>query len=285
MGWDIISVGQHNLNTSSIKNLAKDLSERLDVNIIYGSFEVATYCKKTHTLIVDFKRGFVEFGRFIRNDDSDRIYHLVDDSHSHKEILNGVKNLQTLNIDIKGDYYSGKTAILKEILDNFHRDYVKCELYATDTNILNLYEIFSVDILKDTVLVDIKEPFRWFGFLDIFKKEIEEHRKKYFFEYRKQLKRLYTSLGANQIVFFADQGIGEWILDKVWEYNWNDLKEYIQSKTYYTNNQIYKEFTQKEIKEAILLNVSDFFLNNCPLHSDYEDTIDVLFDDFKDLEN
>lgn len=42
MGWDIVSIGQHNLNTSSLENLARDLSERLNINIVFGGFETAT---------------------------------------------------------------------------------------------------------------------------------------------------------------------------------------------------------------------------------------------------
>ena len=36
MGHDIQAVSGHNLNTSSMESLAKDLSDRLDATIVYG---------------------------------------------------------------------------------------------------------------------------------------------------------------------------------------------------------------------------------------------------------
>ncbi|MBS9767026.1 MAG: hypothetical protein KGV44_05745 [Flavobacteriaceae bacterium] len=60
--------------------------------------------------------------------------------------------------------------------------------------------------------------------------------------------------------------------------------EYIQSKAYYEESKPHFDVTKKEMEDAIHLNISDFFLNNHSLYSDYDDTIDVLFDDFKDLE-
>ncbi len=282
MGWDIISVGQHKLDTSSIESLAKYLSNKLSINIIYGSFEVATYCKETHTLNIDYKKDFVEFGKFATNN-LGKFYHLVDDSHCYKEILNKIDNIESLNLNLKGEYYSNKTEILKEILFNYSKQHVKYRLYIESSKDLNLYETFNIDVLKDTILVDIIEPFRWFGFLDIFIEEIEEYRKKYFFDYRKELKQLYILLGSTQIIFFADQGVGECILDKVWESNWNDLIKYIQDKAYYNDSLTYNDFTKKEVEDAIHLNISDFFLKNYSLYSEHSDFINVLFDDFKDL--
>lgn len=275
MGWDIVSVGQHNLNISSLENLAKDLSERLDINIIYGGFEIVTYSKEKHKLSVHFKQDFTKFGRFIAND-SDKIYHLVDDTHCYKEILNGLDDLESLTIDLKGNHYSSP----KEIRNDFHRGYINYDLY-TAGGTTDLYEIFGIDILEDTVLVVIKEPFRWFRFLDIFIKKIEEYRKEYFFEYRKKLKSIYNSLGVHQILFFADQGIGESILNKAWESNWKELNSFVKNKVY-CQNSLSDEFAEKEIEDAIHFSISDFFLNKHPLYDD--DAIDVLFDDFKDLE-
>lgn len=282
MGWDIVSIGQHNLNTSSLENLARDLSERLNINIVFGGFETATYCEEEHTLTVNYYEDFIEFGQFIRND-IDKVYRLVDNSNCYKEILNGLNNLESLTLNLKGNYYSNKTEVLEEIRNSYYSDYVKYELNDFGTKSLNLYEIFSIDVLKDTLLVDIKEPFRWFSFLDIFTKEIDDERKSCFLDYRKQLKNLYTLLGANQIFLFADQGVGEWILDKVWESNWKELNVYIKNKVYYKEVNSAIEFNKKEIEDAIHLNISEFFLNNYSLYSDYKDIIDVCFDDFKDL--
>lgn len=43
MGWDIVSVGNHLLNTSNIEILAYQLSEALDINVRYGYFQVIKY--------------------------------------------------------------------------------------------------------------------------------------------------------------------------------------------------------------------------------------------------
>ena len=43
MGWDVWSVGRHNLRLGDVKDLAEQLSERLDINIEYGRWDESSW--------------------------------------------------------------------------------------------------------------------------------------------------------------------------------------------------------------------------------------------------
>lgn len=292
MGWDIVSAGNHTLDTSNIEILAKQLSDALNINVHYGNFESVRYNTAKRIVEEDRQYKFNVLG-IINKSRYNKIYYLSDECHIEKNLYdileNDVKNLDFLEIDKSADEeyikYDLERKIKKRSKNRFNFNLFR------ESKRRKIYDICDVYILKDTISFRVVEPFRWFGFVNQLKKTSNEDFD-LFDEYRKQMASLYKSVGADHIVYFSDQGVTEFILDKFYSANWVELMDYIKNKTYYFDyieipfeNQEDKELalsTFNNRESAIQVNIPDFYINGKVFFNRDED-IEILFDDFKDL--
>lgn len=295
MGWDIVSVGNHKLDTSNIEILAKQLSEAFNINIEYGHINVIKYNEEKHLVEFPANYKFIKLGRITKSRRC-KLYYLTDELYSEKIIyqkFNGrIENVvyeQNLNED--NEEYFKET--VNSGFEKLNKNKTQYFLQMSDNARVNrkLYDLFHAYILNDLIDISIFEPFRWFDFVNCLKEnpdiEIEE-----FIEYRQKMAELFKQVNASQAVYFADQGVSEMIMDKMWDISWNELIAYIKKQTHYDDymkinfvDDFYKKMALKEYEERhtqLQISIPDFFLNGKKLYKQ-DDNIEVLFDDFKDL--
>lgn len=288
MGWDIVSVGNHLLNTSNIEILAYQLSEALDINVRYGYFQVIKYnaekkmIEKTNNFEINII-GEVKKSRYLK------IYYLVNENFIEDKILDVYKNNPNdIKFDDKSDMDYENYHFIKQI-EEFKKGNRKFNLYRESKRRKPL-DLVSAFIANDMIKFSVFDPFRWFDFVNQLKKNNEYFDD--FVKYRNRMAEYYKKVGAEQIVYFSDQGVTEIILDKVWDTNWKELLEYIKTQEYHFefvkipfNDDFYIKYSKEVFDDrhnALQINISDFFLNGNPFY-EVDDNLEILFDDFKDL--
>ncbi|MDO4764054.1 MAG: hypothetical protein Q4A00_06695 [Flavobacteriaceae bacterium] len=266
MGWDICSIGNHRLDTSSINVLAKQLSEIFKINISCKAFNQYTDEK-------------IDLGEVVYNKNAEW-FTLWDEFYFAKSFYN-----KTSKVNQKRIYKCDL-----EDIESVKRGLVSYSLGSNrDVGKKDLYELCFADIMKDFISFSIVEPFRWFSFLDNLKKEKPSD---YFLKYRQKNTDYYKKVGATEIVYFPDQGTAQLILDKFSNSLWEEIKEYALEKKYYADylsscinsNSKNWELAKKEYEEkdkCLVVNLSETLRNEHFFSS--EDYIEVLYDDLSGL--
>ena len=293
MGWDIVTIGHHKLDTSNIGILAQQLSNLLNINIEYGYYDYLVYNRKRNRLEIG-KGDFLPLGKVVRNSGSPQWYQLFDRYYGHKQILKllGPK-VKTVKCQFDDFSMRKECSCIK----------VSYNIWCPDKE--NQPFFFDIDIYKEICSLYLSdEPFRWFGLIDYFasrnytacrlpdfcrecnstgtcsfaqsfigKPSLKELQK-----YRRELRDAYKTLGAEKIYYFSDQGPTEFILGRQ-EYSWASVERYIQNKKY-CNKTALKDFPGA-LEDAFLISIPDFFKSSNPKFIDHG--IGVFVDDFSDL--
>ena len=262
MGWDICSMGDHTLDASNIRTLAKQLSEIFKINIS---------CKA-------FKDGFyeevVDFGEVVY-DEKAVWFTLWDNFYFAKsQIAKSESELQNmLSANEVEEWYM-------QDVESAKRGFVEYELYCDIEN-PGLYKLSDMKILKDFISISIVEPFRWFGFIDNLKEHTPNH---CFSKFREKNIELYKKLGAKEIIYFPDQGMAQLILDEFNMLSWEEIKAYALEKKYYEDAR--KDF--EEVKKYyenpdkyLIVNLSEVLQSGQVYDS--EDYIEILYDDMREI--
>ena len=262
MGWDICSMGDHTLDASNIRTLAKQLSEIFKINIS---------CKA-------FKDGFyeevVDFGEVVY-DEKAVWFTLWDNFYFAKsQIAKSESELQNmLSANEVEEWYM-------QDVESAKRGFVEYELYCDIEN-PGLYKLSDMKILKDFISISIVEPFRWFGFIDNLKEHTPNH---CFSKFREKNIELYKKLGAKEIIYFPDQGMAQLILDEFNMLSWEEIKAYALEKKYYEDAR--KDF--EEVKKYyenpdkyLIVNLAEVLQSGQVYDS--EDYIEILYDDMREI--
>lgn len=263
MGWDICSIGNHTLDTSSIDVLAKQLSEIFKINISCKAFNQYTDEK-------------IDLGEVVYYENAEW-FTLWDEFYFAKSLCDKT-SVELENIKIhEWDL---------EDIESVKRGLVHYELNSNrDVGKKGLYELCYAEIMKDFINFSIMEPFRWFRFLD----NLREKPNDYFHKYRQRNTEYYKKVGAKEIVYFPDQGTAQLILDKFTNSLWEEIKEYALEKKYYADhlssciNSKNWEIAKTEYEEkdkCLVVNLSETLRNRQFFSS--ENYIEILYDDLRD---
>lgn len=76
MGWDIVSLGNHQLDTSNLETLAEQLSDALNVSVDYGHLNVVKYNETLHCVEFPDDYNFQKIGT-ISKARNHKLYHLI----------------------------------------------------------------------------------------------------------------------------------------------------------------------------------------------------------------
>lgn len=257
MGWDINIVGRHRLRIDSIETLAKDLSERFDINIEYGY---------RHNYEVDLRNRFVRMcndydwislGKIIRHSDQ-ILYRLTDESYE----FNLIK--AQFGESVEGVRVEEEDMGLEELAD-----YVRYELEIVDYDLK--YDILWGYVFSDSLTLDFSnDPGRWFGFYRYFSTDREGYDVKYLNDFRRTVRRYFKSAGCDKVYYFPDQG-DTINIETYWDEPWEVLEEYILSKKFCSSG-----------AQSDLIDVPAFMKSDNPIPS--SNRIDIFVDDFSDME-
>lgn len=294
MGWDIVSLGNHQLDTSNLETLAKQLSDAFNINIDYGYLNIIKYNEVAHCVEFPDDYNFHKIGR-IPKARNRKLYRLTDDFYNEKIIVEKFGGKLENVVYSKFEDEDQKEFCEYKVEEGFDvlnkgREQYHLRHSSNSYKKIKPLELTSADIMNDTIKISIKGPFRWFGFVNQLKKNNEYFDD--FVKYRNRMAEYYKKIGAEQIVYFPDQGVTELIMDKMWNNDWADVLRYIKNQDYYFDyvkidffDKQYKQWAIEDFNDrhnALQISLSDFFINNKPFF-EVDDNLEILFDDFKDL--
>ena len=275
MSKDLDIFSRHNLDTSSIENLAIDLSNLFNVNVVYGFFEYDDYWKYDPS---KYKKGFNILG-VINSNNSDLTIPLTVEDYLPKIIYNEIGDkifdISEIWIDYGLDYPFSpklKNHLIKSVfktndcpyefnLLDFENEYNYRSVSYEETNIP------QIEIQKDYLTLSLDWLTTWNGITYMVSNKYENGRE-HLNEYRIKHRDYMGLLGEVESCIYTSLGI--YILE--FEY----YEEFIQNIFKKENAPIYtfsELFTNKESFLKFQKNINNGILP------------DVYIDDFKDLEN
>lgn len=244
MGWDIVSIGKHNIRTTDVKTVAEELSKRFHINICYGYFADYKYADGSW---VRGSGDWLPLGD-CRDHEGGIEYRLEDHYYWAREVDGS---------NIPYGKFPFELVDRKEALVYYELDTPSDSAYSP---------FFYIDIYPELCSVHLtSEPFRWMGFHKYFESDYEpytEHDEDYLRDYRYQLRNHYKALGSDSIIFHNDQGYAAFLLDDVRK-TWSEF------------------LLEIERKGLRCINIAEFMIASEKPYSTNPD--DVFFDDFSDL--
>lgn len=254
MGHDVHTIGKHNLDTSGIEALAKDISHRLNVNVEYGVYDTfwfdwdgffrepsykywvfgkVTYPKaeKTLWLTDEFYTYHIVWERYGEN--AWLLPHFIEDKFNELELRDAINN------------------VCFELRDNAEsKDYVT---FFNDTFHDRYNFLYN----------------RWWGLCrtltgeSTWLKDWDDIYTSEFYKFRKEVRQFIKAFGANEVFYFDDQGETQYLTAMY--YDWETILKEVE---------VHFKMTT--------LNVPDFMLKKEYLARDNYPL--AFYDDFSDLE-
>lgn len=276
MGVDIVSVGlRHKVRVDKPLHLIEDVSKIYNANI-----HIVYYNDKRKDCRVPL------FDMKVENADENLTIEIPVCQYLQQKTSPFAKLIE---IDWESEIF------IKQLRNRLYNDFGRYEIRGFKNE-----DTYEITIYRENAEIFISSPFRWYGFIGKFNQE-----EKYQYpedslsldDFRKELYIQSKLLGCNEVIYFADQGQGEMIYDTIYKPA-NELLHYIKNREFY-------EVIDKAIKKSkaegrhqfshydedwaldtemksIFIDIPDFLMNHRePISTDL--SIDVLFDDFRDL--
>lgn len=244
MGRDISPIGNHKLNTDSIKKLAEDIISRIDINIEYGYFG-----EKEHFKLLGNEKEdeIVIIDKIVKHKDF-KTFRLIDENFQLKELYNKFGNEILYNPDYWSYYYNGElpeeSIILEKQKGLIHPD------FSLDYYDKNCYQYLTIN--KEHYGNNIPYYSRWWSLCRFFTEKVykEKEYHKNLNDFRKSLMYYTHKFGGDKIYYLDDQsrvleGIGG---GYEWEMNWNNFEKFVVDKTSHLMLDIPKYMTDEKYR-------------------------------------
>ena len=268
MGWDVVQIGlRHDLPVHDPFAMAKEVAKRMKQNIrlVYEN----KYEYDSDNNMVRRKSGYelIELGKFEVNNTRDYLEMIVSNYQANQI-------LESVGVDkLRKATYADEYAEL--ILDDFGESFVLYEIEDSDDD---LY----IMIFKENVKLDVYVIGRWPTWKDAFQQP-SSRKLKWLCDYRMKFYYQAKLFGCNEVIICADQGPGEMIYNNA-NYLADDLKKYAHSYQYLQESAWVEESEKEEWKKhAKHIMFSSVFQNELTLSD--EDWVEVIYDDFSDIDN
>lgn len=266
MGWDVVEIGlRHNLPVNDPFATAQEVAKRMkqNVRLVYQNEYEYDIAKN----VVKEAEGdeFIELGKYEVNDSKDYLQMTVSDYQAHQiQESTGIEKLRQTTFE--GEYAD---LILDDIEDSF-------ELYEIEGRKDNTY----IRIFKENVDLDVSVIERWRTWEYAF--HLSGKYREWLRNYRMQIYHQAKMFGCQEVIICSDQGPTEMIYNNM-HYSSDNLKEYARSYQYLKDTTWLEEWKKEDWKKnAKQIMFSSYFQNQLNLSGD--DFIDVIFDDFSDIE-
>lgn len=270
MGWDVVQIGlKHNLPVEDPIATAKEVAKRLKRNIRLVYRDEYKY-DAANNIVSSSNDDFVEIGTYKVNDSNDSLQ-MIASTYQVKNILNlaGIEKLRTAT------YSDGFAELLLDAIDN------PFELYEIE-NVEDKDDHIFIRIFKENVDLDISVVERWAMWECAFHPE-NVCLREWLTNYRMKIFERAKLFGCNEVIICSDQDPTITIYDSM-NLPSDQLKEYATSYKYYEDTGWLdkgKDVANRK-KNAKQIMFSSLFANQ--LEFDNEDFVEVIYDDFKDLE-
>ncbi len=266
MGWDVVQIGlNHNLPVEDPFETAKEVAKRMNRNIKLGYMKKYEYDVDNNVVYYSNDFSFVELGNFDIDDSNEYLRMEVRDYQANQILKTvGIDNIRIA---------ATKNDIGKMLLSDIEED--PYSLYKINGGSENF------TIFKENVELWVDIFGRWSCWESAFYSQ-DSQDIDWLRDYRIKIYNQAQMFGCNEVIICADQGPGEFILDKR-NYSSNLLKEYVRSYQYLKDyNTVTNELDEEEWeKHAKHISFASFFKNEVVLNEG--DFIEVIFDDFSDL--
>ena len=265
MGWDVVQIGlRHNLPVNDPFATAKEVAKRMNRNVRLVYRNEYKYDKEKN--VVSEVNGYelIELGKFEVNNYNEYIQMTVSDYQAHQiQELVGIEKLRKAT-------FVGEFAGLIVSDDSF-------ELYEIEDN----EETLDIRIFKENVNLHVHIDGRWHWWEEAFHSPSQKNRE-WLYNYRMKIYHQAKMFGCQEVIICSDQGPTELIYDNM-DYSSDNLKEYARSFQYLKDTNWVEEYKKEEWKkDAKHIMFSSYFQNQLNLSGD--DFIEVIFDDFSDIE-
>ena len=257
MGWDINIFGRHRLRIDDVETLAKDLSDRFDINIEYGYHHDYEADLRNRYVRLRDDSEWVSLGKIIRHSDQ-ILYKLTDESYEFKLIKSQF-----------GDSSDGIRVEGEDVGLGTLADCVRFEFEKIDDN-FECALSFGMIYRDALTLIFQDDPGRWFGFHKYFTSDRCRFDIKYLNDFRRRVKRYFKAVGCDKVYYAPDQG-DPLNIETYLEEPWDVLERYILSKGFCYSG-----------AQSDLIDVPAFMKTENPIPS--SNRIDIFVDDFSDLE-
>ena len=265
MGWDVVEIGlRHNLPVNDPFETAKEVAKRMNQNVrlVYRNEYVYDSAKN----VVSRAEGYelIELGKFEVNKSKDYLQMTVSDYQAHKILESvGIEKLR------QATFASVVESILCDIESSF-------ELYEIEGGKDDVY----IRLFKENVDLDVSVIERWRTWEYAFHQSGKY--RKWLSNYRMQIYKQAKMFGCKEVIICADQGPTMEIYDRA-NYSSDDLKEYAQSYQYLKDDTWVEDWEKEDWKKnAKHIMFSSYFQDQLNLSG--EDFVEVIFDDFSDID-
>ncbi len=251
MGHDVRAIGNHKLDISNLKALAKDLSKRLSAHVEYGYNQYFWLDIDGNEIEPSYDN--IIFGR-IEHPASNQTIWLSDELYQmHEIIAKHGERFMELPCFKDGSFLKLEFDRALKGVDYEIRDIENEIDYGTIFN--DTFHGFNSHYCE-----------RWWGFCRTFMEPDSylQGNMDAVIKYRKQIMELQKIMGGTEVVYLDDQGETQYLNEG--DYNWQDILNEL--------NTIFKETT---------INVSEFMKHKNRLPKDVYPL--AFYDDFKDLIN
>jgi len=242
LGHDISPIGNHNLNTASLKELAEDIVSRIDINIEYGYFGQKEYFK---LLGRERDNGLIIIDSIIKHKDF-KTFRLIDDSYQLKELHHKFGDDLFYNPEY-WIYYEGK--LPEENTIRREKEEMMLPDFTLEHNKENECERMTIN--KETYHNSAIYISGWWTFCRFFIVNYEDDRYlKALLDFRNVLKGYTFKFGGSKMYYLDDQSH---VLEEVgqgdeWELSWKEFENIVHEKTSHLMIDIPKFMTDEKYR-------------------------------------
>ncbi len=268
MVWDVVNIGlRHKLPVNDPFATAEEVAKRMNRNIRLVYRNEYEYDNEKNVISEAKGDEFIELGKYEVNKSKDYLQMTVSNYQAH-QILGLVGEDKLRQATFEGEYAD---LILDDIEDSF-------ELYEIEGGKDDVY----IRIFKENVDLDVSVIERWRTWEYAFHQSGKY--REWLRNYRMQIYKQAKMFGCNEVIICSDQGPTIEIFDKM-NYSSDDLKEYARSYQYLNDDTAWVDEIEKEEwkKNAKHIMFSSVFQNQ--LNFSDEDFVEVIYDDFSDIDN
>ncbi len=214
MGSDVHSIGRHNLDTSSLEALAKDISNRFRANVVYGVDDIFEFDWDGFPRASCFQ--YWVFGR-VEYPNAEKTLLLTDQYYSYHIVQSryGDEGYK-LPYFVQDDYNKSEfDEALNNVCFELKEEYPEKDDYGTIYNdtFHNWYNYFNS---------------RWYSFCEAFTKEDKnQYLPSYVTEYRREVMSFFKKIGGAETFYFNDQGATQYMVETF--YDWQTILKEIET--------------------------------------------------------
>ena len=266
MGWDVVEIGlKHNLPVNDPFATAQEVAKRMKQNIRLVCRNEYEYDSAQNVVREAKGDEFIELGKYEVNNSKDYLQMIASDYQAN-QILETVGEDKLRNIAF--------TNVAESILDDIEDTF---ELYEIEGGKEDVY----IRIFKENVDLDVSVIERWRTWEYAFR--LSGKYREWLQNYRMQIYRQAKMFGCQEVIICSDQGPTIEIFDRM-NYSADDLKEYARSYQYLNDDTAWVDEIEKEEwkKNAKHIMFSSYFKNQLNLSG--EDFVEVIYDDFSDID-